>query len=461
MMNKSHEDAVRISRGTADMSPSEIDKMDPVNILLVDDRPENLVSLAAVLEGMDCRLVMAGSGREALRMVLGEDFALILMDVQMPEMDGFETADIIRQRELSRYTPIIFLTAIGRQEEMIVRGYAAGAVDYITKPFDSNILRSKVAVFLDLFRLQRRLRSAETSLLHVNESLKKTGAEREKAIRQLRQATRELETRRAEAEDANRVKSDFLACMSHELRTPLNAIIGFSEIMIDGVAGKLADKQTEFLRNIYNSGRHLLSLINDVLDLSKIELGKLDLEMGAFNLGSLAEGCLALFKEKAMTHRIGIDMEGCREIGVIRADERKVRQVLFNLISNAVKFTPDGGRVRVVARRVTRGDAERGHDAEARRDRIVSPESERDFIEISVSDTGIGIKEEDLPRLLRPFQQLETPLTKQYAGVGMGLALAGKLIEAHGGAIRVESEYGKGSRFIFTLPVGGNKGMQM
>lgn len=240
-----------------------------------------------------------------------------------------------------------------------------------------------------------------------------------------------LEEAKFIAEAASRAKSDFLANVSHELRTPLNAVMGFSEIIRDGMAGPVMDEQKEYLNDIIESGQHLLDLINDILDLSKIEAGKMELEASEFDLKELIERSLIMFKEKAFKHKIEAGTDIGDEIGPIVADERRLKQVLFNLLSNAFKFTPDGGRVTVRARKVP------GEPAQ---------------IECSVEDTGIGIKEEDIPRLFRPFEQLESLLTKEHGGTGLGLALCKRIVELHGGRIWVESEFGKGSRFIFTVP---------
>ncbi|HCC68360.1 MAG TPA: hypothetical protein DEP99_00515, partial [Nitrospiraceae bacterium] len=222
----------------------------------------------------------------------------------------------------------------------------------------------------------------------------------------------ELRVAMKQAEAANQAKSEFLANMSHELRTPLNSIIGFSEIMKDGMTGPLTDDQKEYLNDILESGRHLLNLITDILDLSKVETGKMELELSEFNLKILLENSFVMFKEKAMKHNIKVKAEVEEEIENIIADERKIKQIMFNLLSNAFKFTPDGGSVRVSAR---------------------SELADFDYIEISVEDTGIGISEEDQKRLFQPFQQLETVLSKKYPGTGLGLAISKKIVELHGG----------------------------
>ncbi|MGO8694347.1 MAG: hybrid sensor histidine kinase/response regulator [Rectinemataceae bacterium] len=235
---------------------------------------------------------------------------------------------------------------------------------------------------------------------------------------------------RESAEAANRTKSDFLANMSHELRTPLNSIIGFTEILQDSLYGDLNEKQREYLNYINTSGRHLLELINDILDLSKVESGKTDVILSAFSLRTLLELSVAMLKERATKHSIALELSIEPEADIeMVSDEHKIKQIAFNLLSNAVKFTPDGGRVRVEARKTGEG-----------------------FIGISVADTGIGIKKEDLGRLFKEFSQLDSPLQKRYEGTGLGLALSKRLVEMLGGRIDVESEEGKGSVFSIAIP---------
>jgi len=217
--------------------------------------------------------------------------------------------------------------------------------------------------------------------------------------------------------------------MSHELRTPLNAIIGFSEVLLERMFGEVNDKQADYLNDIHESGRHLLSLINDILDLSKIEAGRMELELSTFNLAGAIANAMTLVRERAQRHGIQLGSDIDARLAEVQADERKVKQVLVNLLSNAVKFTPDGGRVDVAARLDTT------------------------HVEICVRDTGIGIAPEDQALLFEEFRQVGRDYTRKAEGTGLGLALTKRFVELHGGAIRVESAPGQGSAFTVSLPL--------
>jgi signal transduction histidine kinase len=240
---------------------------------------------------------------------------------------------------------------------------------------------------------------------------------------------REIEDKSRQIEAANRHKSEFLANMSHELRTPLNAIIGFSEVLGERLFGELNDKQAEYTEDILSSGRHLLSLINEILDLSKVEAGRMELELAPFDLPLAIENARTFVRERATRHGITLDVNVDERLGEYVGDERKIKQILLNLLSNAVKFTPEGGRIGINARR-TNG-----------------------AVEISVTDTGIGIAPEDQPRIFEEFRQVRSDYEHKSEGTGLGLTLAKKFVELHGGRIWVESEIGKGSTFTFTLPI--------
>jgi len=245
----------------------------------------------------------------------------------------------------------------------------------------------------------------------------------------LEESSKELKEKNIQLEEANRAKSEFLAQMSHELRTPLNVIMGFSELMLDRVPGKVNKEQRQCLDDIWSGGQHLLGLINDILDLSKIESGKMELKLGDIELPSVIESLRSEIMPMLVTRKQSLDIKVEKGLPLVRADKAKVRQVLLNLLSNATKFTPDGGKLKVEAVR------------------------ENNWCRVSVIDNGIGIKKKDQERIFEPFRQLDSTLGKEERGTGLGLAIARQIIERHGGRIWVESEYGKGSRFSFTLPL--------
>jgi signal transduction histidine kinase len=241
--------------------------------------------------------------------------------------------------------------------------------------------------------------------------------------------TRELVAAKEQVEIAGRHKSEFLASMSHELRTPLNAIIGFSDALAEQFFGPLNPRQARYVQHIMTSGRHLLALINDILDLSKVEAGRMELQLARFSLPEALESGLTMVRERANQHGIELHLQTDPGLEVVEADERKVKQVIFNLLANAVKFTPDGGHVYVGACRVDSS------------------------IQVSVRDTGVGVAPEDQARIFDAFQQVDRNVAQPREGTGLGLALSRQFVELHGGRLWVESELGAGSTFQFTVPV--------
>jgi signal transduction histidine kinase len=264
----------------------------------------------------------------------------------------------------------------------------------------------------------------------LEEKIRERTLKLEKTLNELEKSNRELVFAKEAADTANRAKSEFLANMSHELRTPLNHIIGFTEMVTDKAIGPLNQTQEEFLNDVLGSSRHLLSLINDILDLSKVEAGKMELEIQEIPLDRLVRDSLNMVREKAIKHRIKLTTQ-FREIPLtIKADERKIKQILYNLLSNAVKFTPDGGAVELAVE----GKEEQG-------------------IHFKVRDTGIGMAEKDLERIFQPFEQGDNSAGRKYQGTGLGLSLTNKIIELHNGRLWAESEgIGQGSAFHFILP---------
>ena len=548
------------------------------NLLLVDDRRENLLALRAILETLDCSFVEVTSGVDALKHLLSTEFALILMDVQMPGLDGFETASLIKERERTRHIPIIFVTAISKEQSYIFKGYSAGAVDYISKPFDPDILRSKVAVFIELWQKTEQIKE-QSALLHQNEirereremarleleferrhvaelarsradlerfketldatldgvsifdartlrysyvnqgalnllgytrgemlalhafdikptfdeesfrrllepliegkqqsltletlhqhkdaahipvevflqyvapplsapegglggfiSISRDISERKRTEEQLIAAKENAEREHQKAERANQAKSDFIAGVSHELRTPLNAILGFSKLLLNPRVGPLNEDQSAYAGDVVKSAEHLLQLINDILDISKIEAGKMELDPAPFSLGDLLQNSLSVVRERAAEHHLELCVELSSEVlalDPVVGDERKVKQVLYNLLSNATKFTPDGGSVCLLAK--------------CQKTKNGEPE-----VVISVRDTGVGISPQHQERIWNAFEQVDGSYTRQQQGTGLGLALTRRIVELHGGRIWLESVEGEGSTFSFALPL--------
>ena len=404
---------------------------DRVNILLVDDRPENLLALEAILEPLGQTLVRANSGPEALKCILGGEFAVILLDVQMPGMNGFEVAEIIKSRERSRTIPIIFLSAINKEDAYVFKGYSMGAVDYVFKPFNPDVLRSKVAVFVELFLKQRELQRQSQMLaesqkreLELEHRTSMLEAEARSAAK-LSQMNEELHRRQVALEQAMGARNRFYASMSHELRTPINAVIGYSTLMLDNIYGPLNAKQKEGLQRTLKAARHLLELVNDVLDLSKIEAGKIELSLQPVMWPSLIEDLFVTVRPLAdeFGSTLSLQMEG--DPFNIISDPRRVRQILLNLLSNAIKFG-EGKPIRVACKQ----NSDKG-------------------VQIEVIDEGVGIAQDDITRIFEEFVQVSE--SKQ-PGTGLGLPISRRLAQLLDGSLTVYSVPGKGSTFRLTLP---------
>ena len=548
-----------------------------VRLLLVDDRPENLLALEAILEPLGQEMVRANSGEEALREILSGDFAAILLDVQMPGMNGFETARLIKSREKTRHIPILFLTAISKEEQYVFEGYSVGAVDYLSKPFQPDILRSKVMVFVDLYRKQLQLarqeqmlrehERRELELRHRAElserearlgeivgsamdaivsfdgrrrvtlfndaaermfgraagdvigeevgllfpprvrdatvlSLARAVADRddesaaapragadddgslqsrppqsfvgvradgeefpieaslsrlelpqgpvytliardvserrraEEALRakteslaeatdELTIANAELSRRQAELEQAMNARSRFYASMSHELRTPINAILGYNTLLLENIYGPLNEKQAEGLKRTQRAAKHLLELVNDVLDLSKIEANKIELKPQPVGFPGLIEDLFVTVGPMADERGSELTLEYEGEPVSVVTDPRRVRQILLNLLSNAIKFGR-GQPIRVVCARHGSG------------------------VRIEVIDRGVGIAPEDQPKVFDEFVQLSR--TPQHEGTGLGLPISRRLAGLLHGSLEVESTPGSGSIFRVVIP---------
>jgi signal transduction histidine kinase len=402
-----------------------------VKILLVDDRVENLLALEAILEPLGQAMVRAHSGEEALKCVLQNELAVILLDVQMPEMNGFDVAQIIKSREKSRYIPIIFLSAINKEDSYVFKGYSMGAVDYVFKPFNPDILRSKVAVFVDLYLKQEQIKEQsellaeserrELELQHRTELLESEA----NSAAQLAELNNQLHSRQMELEQAMGVRNRFYASMSHELRTPINAVIGYSTLLIDNIYGPLNEKQREGLQRTLKAARHLLELVNDVLDLSKIEAGKIELAVQPVNIASLIEDLFVTVRPLADEYGSQLSFDHPPEPVTVSTDPRRVRQILLNLLSNAIKF----GRRQPIKVEFVSTDA--------------------GGVSISVIDSGEGISEEDKTRVFEEFVQVSPT---QQPGTGLGLPISKRLATLLDGSLEMESVLGKGSVFRLVLP---------
>ena len=395
----------------------------PVNILVVDDRDENLMAVEAVLNDPGYRLVRARSGREALKEVLDQDFALILLDVDMPGVDGYETATLIRERPRSRQTPIIFLTANDWGAQHVFRGYTVGAVDYLVKPVPADVLRSKVAVFVELFNRQEALRIGQEELertiadrtrelAETNVALSAEIEERAKIEKERVQLLKREQSARLEAERANRLKDEFLATLSDELRTPLNAIMGWAHVL--GQSSHDRDTVARASAVIRQNAGAQSQLIDDILDVSRIVGGRLTLDTQLVTLKSVIEDAIDSLMPAAAAKSIQVVRNLDPTINVI-GDRDRLQQVVWNLVSNAFKFTPKGGRVEVRLSDV---------DGEA---------------QIEVIDTGIGISAEFLPFVFDRFRQADSSMSRRHSGLGLGMAIVRHLIELHGGTVSVES----------------------
>jgi signal transduction histidine kinase len=402
-----------------------------VNLLLVDDRPENLLALEAILEPLGQSMLRANSGPEALKQVLADDFAVILLDVQMPGMNGFEVAEIIKSRERSRTIPIIFLSAISKEDAYVFKGYSMGAVDYVFKPFNPDILRSKVAVFVDLYlkqaEIQRQgdlLRESQKRELELEHRTSLLEAEARSAAK-LSQMNDELHRRQIALEQAMGARNRFYASMSHELRTPINAVIGYSTLMLDNIYGPLNAKQKEGLQRTLKAARHLLELVNDVLDLSKIEAGKIELSLQPVMFPALIDDLFVTVRPLADEYGSTLSLTMESESFNIVSDPRRVRQILLNLLSNAIKF------------------------GEGKPIRVVCKQCDDKGVEIEVVDEGVGIAKEDITRIFEEFVQVSE--SKQ-PGTGLGLPISRRLAQLLDGSLTVCSTPGQGSAFRLTLP---------
>ncbi|WP_372750901.1 response regulator [Labilibaculum sp.] len=385
--------------------------MQKIKILIVDDKKENLISLEKILDDFDVEFIRASSGEEALKHSLKYDYAMAILDVQMPGMDGYETLELMRLRKKTKLLPVIFVSAIHQSDLHIIKGIETGAVDFIPKPIIPEILIGKVKVFLDLYKQK----------LEVDQLLE-----------HLEKKNKELSIEKNKAEKATLSKSLFLANMSHEIRSPMNGILGLSRLLLQS---ELNDEQKDMLEVMTNSGENLIQIINDILDYSKIEAGQIEIENIDFNLTKVIDTVFHLLNFKAVDKNILFNIEVDESIPKqLIGDSFRLNQILMNLANNAIKFTGNGSVCLSV--------------------KCIEKTKDQVALFFSIKDTGIGISKEAQKKLFREFMQSEKSTTREYGGTGLGLAISKNLTQLMGGEIVVDSELGKGSDFMFTLNFG-------
>ncbi|HEX4337814.1 MAG TPA: response regulator [Polyangiaceae bacterium] len=411
----------------ASPSPDELPEVEPTagDILVVDDNAANLVAIQAALGDFEGGVVRAQSGTEALGLLLERDFALILLDVKMPSMDGFETARMIRSRKRSRHTPIIFVTAHGRDDQDILAAYQLGAVDFMFKPLAAEVLRAKVSVFVELQRRSTEI-ALQADLLRE--------AERREHVRSLDEERRRWEAdslrrQMEELESADRRKDEFLAFLGHELRNPLTPIVAGLELVRqklsmspDADASLIANTKT-----MQRQARHLTRLVDDLLDISRINSGKIELRSALTTIQDVVEQAVTTSRPLIDERKHELVLEMPRDPLIVRGDGVRLIQAVANLLNNAARYTEPGGKIRVQALQ------------------------QNGMAEIHVFDNGSGIAPEFLPRIFEMFVQ-ERDSTA--GGLGLGLSLASRLIGMHGGTIGAFSEGpGHGSEFVVKVPL--------
>ncbi|MGH8177555.1 MAG: response regulator [Steroidobacter sp.] len=421
-----------------------------VNILLVDDQPARLLSYETILAELGQNLISARSGVEALAMLMKNDFALVLLDVSMPGMDGFETAALIHDHPRFERTPIIFVTGVHDTEFDRLKGYKLGAVDYVSIPVVPEILRSKVSVLVELYEQRIELEKLNRSLEHANAQLEQANttlqAEKTRELellnRNLQFANSELaasnralqaeiaERTRAETAliEADRHKDEFLAILAHELRNPLAPIRNAVEIM---ARVPIEDPKLKWSRDVIDrQAMHLTRLVDDLLDISRITRGTIRLTQGAVKIETIVERAVEALQPTIAAHEHELSIDCADPSLMVRGDLTRLVQVLGNLLSNAAKYTNDGGRIQLVVQRVN------------------------SHVEFSVRDNGIGIPPESLSKLFNLFSRLDGSDDRTPGGLGIGLALVRKLVEMHAGEVSARSEgAGLGSEFLVRLPL--------
>jgi signal transduction histidine kinase len=398
-----------------------------IKILLVDDNENNLMSMEIVLENGQYQFFKATSGREALRILLHEDeFSLILLDVKMPIMDGYETAELIYQRDKLKHTPIIFITAHDYEEEAMFKGYQAGAVDFIRKPFKPEILRSKVAVFVELYKKNKLLRQQELRLQEINNDLMLLNRDLEQRVLE---RTIELEGLNKELKDLNLSKDKFLSVISHDLRNPLTSLLLSSQNLNSNLENITPKDIKMYAGIIHRTSNKILQQLNELVDWAKKQREKTKFNPEKLHLVKGINESLELLRAGAIQKSIKFDNSIPDGI-YIHADSLMLRSILQNIVTNAIKFTPRGGGVI----KVTANPLD-------------------SMVEICVKDNGVGMSAETRQKLLNEATSPSLLGTEQEQGSGLGFILIKDFVAQHGGIIDIESELGKGTCFTFTMPL--------
>lgn len=381
--------------------------MEKINILIVDDIPENIIVLEALLQRDDINILTTTRPNEALRIAWENDIAIALVDVQMPEMDGFELVKILKSSPKTKDILVIFVTAISTDTEFALQGYQSGAVDYLYKPLNPFVTTAKVDAFIRFIRTQRDLKNKNQELLEFQDKLIKA---------------KEL------AEQGKRIKENFLANMSHEIRTPINGIIGITRLL---QLTNLDQEQKDMVNLLDVSSNSLLGVINDILDLSKIESGKFKIVRAATQVRTICNDVVNILKIKAKDKGIALILEVENDVpDTVIADSLRLNQILMNLVSNAIKFTIEGSVTLKVE---------------------TKERSETDcLLKFSVIDTGIGIAKDNIDKIFETFEQAEDSTTLKFGGTGLGLSIVKQLAALKNGTLEVSSEESKGSTFSFS-----------
>jgi two-component system sensor histidine kinase/response regulator len=366
-------------------------------ILIVDDTPENLISLKKVLEKHDFEVDTASSGEEALRKVLRNEYVLIILDVQMPGMDGFEVAEAISGYSKAKETAIIFLSAANTETRFITKGYSSGGLDYITKPVDMSVLLLKVKTFYRIYEQSRKLIEIQTALLE------------------------EIEFRK----QAEYKKDEFISIASHELKTPLTSVKGYVQLLERSIDKGDVETVKKHLVKAQTQLEKLNNLIADLLDISKIESGKLKFNKQNFFIGDLLKNIVEVMAQSFPDYKISIEgkVEHC-----VFGDEMRIEQVIINFLTNAIKYSPGTSEV------------------------LINVREENERIYLGVRDYGIGIAPEQQKNLFEKFYRVEETAL-HFQGLGIGLYISAEIIRRHGGTVGVQSTLGEGSEFYFEIPL--------